>query len=162
MPEPVRAFLSYAHEDHLWRDHVLDHIGWLRHSGQLHAFDDRQIKPGEQWDPRIRRELDAADIVIVLISPKFVGSRFCSIEELVRAVDRQRQGAADLVAVYCDWVDLEALPLAAHQVLPQDEQNDLKPLIAWPQPSLPLSRVAAAVRRMVEARRSVADASRPR
>jgi hypothetical protein len=29
---PVRAFLSYAHEDHAWRDRVLDHIGWLRHA----------------------------------------------------------------------------------------------------------------------------------
>jgi hypothetical protein len=155
---PVRAFLSYAHEDHAWRDAVLDHLGWLRHSGQLQAFDDRQIKPGERWDPRIRRELEAAHLVLALISPKFVGSRFCSAEELVRAVERQRQGTADLVAVYCDWVDLEALPLAGHQVLPQDEANDLKPLSAWPNPNLPLARVAAAVRRVVEARRPPAPA----
>jgi hypothetical protein len=73
---------------------VLDHLGWLRHSGQLHAFDDRQIKPGEQWDPRIRRELEAAHVIMVLLSPRFVGSRFCTIEELVRAVERQRQGTA--------------------------------------------------------------------
>jgi tetratricopeptide (TPR) repeat protein len=153
---PVRAFLSYAHEDHAWRDRVLDHIGWLRHSGQLHTFDDRQIKSGERWNPRIKRELEAAHLVLVLLSPRFVGSRFCSVEELVRAVERQRQGTADLVAVYCDWVDLEALPLAAHQVLPQDEANDLKPLSEWPNPNLPLSRVAAAVRQMVAARRAPA------
>jgi TIR domain len=156
---PVRAFLSYAHEDHAWRDRVLNQLGWLRHSGQLQAFDDRQIKTGERWDPRIRAELDAAAIIIVLISEHFVGSRFCTIEELVRAVDRQRGGTADLIAIYCDWVDLEALPLAAHQVLPQDEKNDLQPLSAWgeKEASLPLSRIAAAVRRMVEARRPQAS-----
>ena len=38
-PGPVRAFLSYAHEDHVWRDSVLNQLGWLRHSGQLQAFD---------------------------------------------------------------------------------------------------------------------------
>ena len=27
---PVRAFLSYAHEDHAWRDRVLEQLGWLR------------------------------------------------------------------------------------------------------------------------------------
>ena len=89
---PVRAFLSYAHEDHAWRDRVLKQLGWLVNSGQLQAFDDRQIKPGEQWDPRIRAELEAASIIIVLISEHFVGSRFCTIEELVRAVERQRSG----------------------------------------------------------------------
>jgi TIR domain len=91
---PVRAFLSYAHEDHAWRDAVLDHLGWLRHSGQLQAFDDRRIKPGERWDPRIRREFEAAHVIMVLLSPRFVGSRFCTIEELVRAVERQRQGTS--------------------------------------------------------------------
>ena len=41
-------------------------------------------------------------------------------------------------------------------MLPQDEKNDLKPLIAWGQKkaSLPLSKIAAAVRGMVEARRT--------
>ena len=152
---PVRAFLSYAHEDHAWRDRVLKQLGWLVNSGQLQAFDDRQIKPGEQWDPRIRAELEAASIIIVLISEHFVGSKYCTIEELVRAVERQRSGTADFIAIYCDWVDLGALPVAAHQVVPQDEKNDLKPLAAWGEKkaSLPLSRIAAAVRGMVEARR---------
>ena len=47
---PIRAFLSYAHEDHGWRDRVLMHLGWLRNSGRLEHFDDRQLKPGESWD----------------------------------------------------------------------------------------------------------------
>ena len=66
---PIRAFLSYAHEDHGWRDRVLMHLGWLRNSGRLEHFDDRQLKPGESWDGRIQGELDEADIVIVLIFP---------------------------------------------------------------------------------------------
>jgi hypothetical protein len=103
---PVRAFLSYAHEDHRWRDRVLKHIGWLAHTGQLVAFDDRQLRAGEQWDERIKRELDAADLVVVLISPDFVGSRFCSVEELLRAVERQEAGRADLVPIVCDFVNL--------------------------------------------------------
>jgi hypothetical protein len=119
----------------------------------LDAFDDRRIRPGERWDPRIRREPEAAHLVLALVSPRFVGSRCCSVEELVRAVERQRRGTADLVAVYRDWVDLGALPLAAHRVLPQDEANDLKPIPVWANPSLPLSRVAAAVRRLLRARR---------
>lgn len=61
-PGPVRAFLSYAHEDHVWRDRVLKQLGWLSHSGQLDTFDDRAL-----WDQRIGRELERADIVIALM-----------------------------------------------------------------------------------------------
>lgn len=150
---PVRAFLSYAHEDHAWRDAVLKHIGWLSHTHQLDAFDDRALKPGELWDARIGRELERADIVIALISPDFVFSRYCSVDELLRAIERQRDGSADLVPIVCDHVDLGALPLAAHQCLPQDERNDLKPLVDWPNPNLPLARCAAKIRGLVEARR---------
>src|SRR4051812_8983310 len=117
MPEPVRAFLSYAHEDHLWRDLVLKHIGWLRHSGQLQMFDDRAIKPGELWDRRIRDELDCATLVIVLISPDFVASRYCTVEELLRAIGRQKAGQADLVPIVCDHVHLGGLPVSPHQCL---------------------------------------------
>ena len=45
---PVRVFISYAHEDRAWCERLLDHLGWLRHSGQLAILDDRQIKPGEK------------------------------------------------------------------------------------------------------------------
>ena len=64
---PVRAFLSYAHEDHAWRAAVLKHIGWLSHTHQLDTFDDRELKPGELWDEWIGKELERADIVIALM-----------------------------------------------------------------------------------------------
>src|SRR3954454_6480450 len=60
---PVRVFISYAHEDRAWCERLLDHLGWLRHGGQLAVFDDRQIKPGERWDDRIRAELAGGKLV---------------------------------------------------------------------------------------------------
>ena len=89
---PIRAFLSYAHEDHGWRDRVLMHLGWLRNSGRLEHFDDRQLKPGESWDAAIQGELAEADIVIVLISPDFVGSAYCGLKELLVAARPRRSG----------------------------------------------------------------------
>ncbi len=128
-PGPARAFLSYAHEDHKWRDRLLKQLGWLIASEQLDAFHDRKLEPGQQWDGRIRDELQAAQIVIVLMSPDFLGSRYCLLAELVPAIDRHGKGLADLVPVVCDAVDLAGTPLAPLQCLPQDpETNDLKPL----------------------------------
>ena len=88
----VRVFLSYAHEDAAWRDAVLNHLGWLRHTDRLRVFDDREIKPGGRWNDAIKAELEAAAIVVLLISPHFTGSRYCTVEELTRAVERAGRG----------------------------------------------------------------------
>ena len=146
---PIRAFLSYAHEDHGWRDRLLQHIGWLRNSGRLEHFDDRQIKPGEAWDPRIQDELRGADIVILLISPSFVGSAYCTLNELTAAAERDRRGEARLVPILCEHVHLGGLPIGRLQCLPQDERNDLKPLTAWSNPNEPLAKIAEHIGRIV-------------
>ena len=104
MAAPVRAFLSYAHEDHAWRDVVLEHLGWLRQRGRLDLFDDRQIEPGTQWDPRIKAALEAADIIVLLLSPHFLNSRYCLVDELVRALERQVEGTVELFPIVCDHV----------------------------------------------------------
>ena len=118
---PVRVFISYAHEDRAWCDQLLNHLGWLRQSGQLAAFDDQQIKAGEVWDARIRGELDQADIVVPLISPSFLGSRYCTVVELLGALGSR----ARVIPVVLDHVDFAALPLSELQALPKDEQQDL-------------------------------------
>ena len=142
---PVNVFISYAHEDRAWCERLLDQLGWLRHSGQLAVFDDQQIKPGEQWDDRIRGELAGAAIVVPLISPSFVGSRYCSLDELVGALQTGKR----LVPVLVDHVDLEALPITAIQCLPKDERQDLRPLVEWPNPNRALAAVAAMIRKTV-------------
>ena len=130
---------------------MLKNIGWLEHSGQVAAFHDRGLRPGERWGDRIKGELAASELIIALVSPHFVGSRYCCMDELQPAIERQGAGVADLMPIVCDHVDLG--PLAAHQCLPQDENNDVKPLCDWPNPNLPLARCAAKVRALVEARR---------
>lgn len=142
---PVSVFISYAHEDRSWCERLLDHLGWLRHSGELAVFDDQQIKPGEQWDDRIRSELAKAQIVVPLVSPSFIGSRYCAMDELLAAL----QGGKRLVPVLLQHVDLKALPITAIQCLPKDERQDLKPLAAWHNPDQALAAVAAAIREAV-------------
>src|SRR3954471_5232399 len=155
---PVRVFISYAHEDRAWCERLLDHLGWLRHGGQLVVFDDQQIKPGERWDDRIRAELAGAAIVAPLISPSFVGSRYCAMDELLAAL----QGGKWLVPVLVEQVDLQALPITALQCLPKDERQNLIPLAAWPNPHPALAAIAAAVREAVaEFETPVAPAAAP-
>ena len=80
--------------------------------------------------------------MVPLISPSFVGSRYCSLDELLAAL----QGGKRLVPVLVDHVDLEALPVTAIQCLPKDERQDLKPLVDWPNPIRRLAAIAAVIR----------------
>src|SRR3954447_21074929 len=107
---PVRVFISYAHEDRAWCERLLDHLGGLRHSGQLAVFDDQEIKAGEHWDDRIRGELAEASIVVPLISPSFIGSRYCSLDELLAAL----QAGKRLGPVALDPGAPAAPPVPAH------------------------------------------------
>jgi TIR domain len=164
---PVRAFLSYAHEDHVWRDAVLAHLGWLRHRGRLDLFDDRQIEPGTRWDPRIKGALEAADIIVLLLSPYFLNSRYCLVDELARAIERQEEGSAELFPIVCDHVTLHGSPIAQHQCLPQGDDNDLRPLADWPNFNRPLAAIAERISAVVDrierdpTRASTATASPP-
>src|SRR5919206_3156811 len=141
----VRVFLSYAHEDREWCERLLNQLGWLRQTGQLAVFDDQQIRAGEGWDARIKGELEGADIVVPLVSPAFLGSRYCTVVELLGAL----RGRARVIPVVLDYVDFAALPLSELQALPKDERQELKPLVDWDNPNRPLAAVAKAIREAV-------------
>ncbi len=139
---PVRAFLSYAHEDHAWRDALLGHLGWLVHSGQLAAFHDRADQAGgtvERAHPsragcgrnRHRPDLAALRRLALLLR----GRAAC------RAMDRQEQGCVDLVPILCDHVDLRhAAGRAPVPAAGRDERSEAadaigarrKASLSWP------------------------------
>ena len=92
---PVRAFLSYAHEDHAWRDALLGHLGWLIDSGQLTVFRDPQIEPGRAMERASSEPSStAAEIVFVLTSEHFFASPLLHPSaSSCRALARQDSGA---------------------------------------------------------------------
>jgi hypothetical protein len=124
-PRPARVFVSYAHEDRSWCEKLLAHLGPLTSSGRIHVFDDSGIEPGE-WERQLRAELDGADVIVFIVTADFGNSPFCTGTELARGIERfQRDGihVLPILAEHCDW---QALPIARFQILPQDEQRNLK------------------------------------
>ena len=81
-PPPTRQgriFIAYAHEDHIWRESLWKHLGFLRHHHQVGVFTDKQIKPGDHWNEEIHRALLAADIFVPLLSGHFASSSYCNL-----------------------------------------------------------------------------------
>jgi hypothetical protein len=88
----VNLFLSCTDEDGDFLEELLQHLSSLVREGRITCCYRRQVRAGKEWKEQVKRELDAAEIILLLVSPSFVASDYCYGEEAVRAMIRQRSG----------------------------------------------------------------------
>lgn len=126
---------------------VRTHLAMLRRRGLITEWVDRDIEAGDEWREEIARELEAADLVLLLVSADFLDSDFCYEEEMTRALQRSANGAARVIAVLLRPVDgWEDSPFAHLQVTP----GDARPVSTWEDRDEALADVASRIRRVVE------------
>jgi type III secretion system-like peptide-binding chaperone/TIR domain-containing protein len=125
------------------------HLALLRRRGLITEWYDRDIDAGERWRDEILRELEAADLILLLVSADFLASDFCYEEETLRAIERADRGEAKVIAVMLRPVDgWETTQFAQLQVVPRDA----RPITTWANADEAWSNVAAEVRAAVEKR----------
>ncbi len=142
----VRVFVSYAHEDDHLRIELRKHLAPLENQGLIELWDDRQIFPGQRWEPRIDERIESADLILLMVSADFLASSFCYKWEAQRALARQAAGEATVIPIIvrdCDW---EATPIADLQLLPREG----KAVESWERPAEAWKDVARGLRRVVE------------
>jgi len=143
--QPIRVFCSYAREDAEMRDKVGKHLGFLKREGKIEYWYDGKIKAGEEWRGEIDKQLDSADIILLLISADFVDSDFCYSVEMKRAMERHAAHEAAVIPILlhpCDW---QSAPFGKLNALPGGEAISL-----WQNPEQALHEVAKGVRIVVE------------
>lgn len=116
----ARVFISYSHKDEGLRDELEVQLSMLKRQGLIDTWHDRRMLAGDQLDWTISKELDEADIVLLLVSPDFLASDYCYKIEKARALKRHQQGTARLISVIlrpCDWTHTD---LAQYLVTPTD------------------------------------------
>jgi hypothetical protein len=121
-------FLSYSHADEDLRDQLEKHLSGLKRQSVISSWHDRRIMSGEDVDETIDRHLDAAEVVLLLISPDFIASNYCYEREMKRALERHDQREARVIPVIlrpCDWHDL---PFGKLMATPKDGQA----ITTWP------------------------------
>ncbi len=117
-PDAIKIFISYAHEDEDLQQKLRKHLDILG----LDVWVDREIRPGTEWNADIDRELEAADIILLLLSVDFLSSDFVRKIEIPRALERHELGVSRVVPVLLRTVSWDHLPLAALQAIPSDER----------------------------------------
>ena len=111
-------FFSYSHKDELMRNELETHLSLLRRQGRIQTWHDRRITAGSRIDDTIARELEGAEVILLLVSANFLASNYCYEREMDRALERHREGSAVVIPVIlhpCDWHsapfgDLRATP----------------------------------------------------
>lgn len=118
MPKKLNIFLSYAHEDEAMKIQLDRNLIMLKRSDKINVWQDRQIMAGQEWDDSIAKELESADIILLLISVDFNNSQYIWDKELKIAMERHEKNEARVIPVIlrtCDWGDM---PYAKLQALP--------------------------------------------
>lgn len=142
----AKLFFSYSHRDEEMRNELETHLSPLKRQGIIEAWHDRRIGAGKEFGHEISEHLENADIILLLISPYFIGSDYCYDIEMQRAMERHKAGDARVIPVIlhpCDWQTLLFGKLLA-------TPNDGKPISKFPNMHEGFLEVVQAVRKAAE------------
>ena len=143
---PITLFYSYARKDESLRDELDKHLSQLRKGGLIAPWHDRNINAGTEWAEQINSYLDAAHIILLLISSDFLASDYCYSNEMKHALARHKEGKARVIPILLRPVIWEDAPFSYLQVLPQDA----KPVTTWPNQDLAFVNIALQIRKVVK------------
>ncbi len=142
----IPLFYSYSHANERYRKQLETHLSTLKREGLISEWHDRAITPGSEWNKEIRRQLETARTILLLVSADFIHSEFCSSVELKRAMERHESGDARVIPIIvkpCDW---HSAPFGKLQALPKDG----KAITTWKNKDGAYLDIVNGIRRVIE------------
>lgn len=142
----LSVFISYSHADESLKAELVKHLVPLQRLNLIDAWNDQKITPGDDWAKSISKTLEAADIVLLLVSIDFINSNYCYDIELEKALELHQQQKSVVVPVIlrsCLW---QRTPFAKLQALPKDG----KAIKSFPDIDDALTGVADGIRLLAE------------
>jgi TIR domain len=142
----VEVFYSYAHEDEELRDGLEKQLSNMKRQGLITNWHDRVITGGSCWAEEIDAHLDAAMIILLLISPDFMNSDYCYGVELKRAMEGHQAGEISVVPIILRPTDWQNAPFAKLQAYPTNG----RPVTSWRKRDDAFLNIAQELRKLVE------------
>jgi len=148
-PRPLRVFCSYAHDDNEYRMQLSAHLSSLRNENLIEPWTDRDISAGTEWESAIHENLEAADIILLLVSSSFTNSEYVNSDELRRALQLQEDNKARVVPIIVRPVDWTNQCFGKLQATPLDGKR-VRPVTKWKNRDEAWATVAGALRVVVQ------------
>lgn len=129
----IAIFCCYARKDKDLLDELKTHLSPLQRQNMIHVWHDGDISAGTEWDQEIKKHLNNAEIILLLISSDFIASEYCYSTEMKHALERHKRREARVIPVILRPVGgWEEVPpgdtqLGQLQALPKDA----KPVTSW-------------------------------
>src|SRR5438552_3793552 len=141
----VKIFFCYAHEDEPLLSKLKAHLRPLQYQGLVDMWHDREISAGTEWEQEIKEQLNAAQIILLLISPAFMNSDYCYSVEMKKAIERHQRREAVVIPVILRRVYWQGV-LGNLQALP----TDARPVKSWPDQDEAFYSVIEGILKVVE------------
>lgn len=120
----TKVFVSYSHQDDIWKDRLLRHMALLEFWGLLHVWVDTRIVIGEDWKRKIQEAMEDSQVALLLVSANFLTSKFIQSEELPRLFQLHSERGLQILPIMirpCAW-----------KLVPWLAQRQVRPLSGWP------------------------------
>ncbi len=143
---PLDVFISYAPADAPLREDLAKHAAILERQSLVRTWYDGKIVAGQDWAATITARLEAAQVILLLVSSDFIASSFCYGFEMKRALERDARGEAVVIPILLRPCDLEGAPFMRLGALPSDR----KPVMNWSAPDDAWTDVVQGIRHAVE------------
>src|SRR5947199_8125085 len=96
---PPSVFVSYAREDESYKNDLVKQLKVLEGQGVISSWHDGLLVAGEQWNETIVKQINAARVILLLISPDFMNSQYIHNVEMKRASERHKAGEVTVIPV---------------------------------------------------------------
>ena len=118
----IKIFYCYAQEDDALREELARHLSPFRRLRYITAWYNRHIQAGTDWEKESRTHLDAANIILLLLSADFFASDYHYAVEVERAIRRHKAGTAHVIPILLRPVDWKETPIGELRALPANER----------------------------------------
>jgi serine/threonine protein phosphatase PrpC/predicted negative regulator of RcsB-dependent stress response len=123
----IEIFCCYARKDQPLMQNLKTHLMPLQRQRLVTLWSDTDINAGENWEEEIKKHLNTAHMILLLVSPDFIASDYCYSTEMARAMTRHTKQEARVVPIILRPTHWKGTPFAVIQALPQDA----KPITKW-------------------------------
>ena len=120
----VKIFCCYAHEDEPLLNKLKAQLRPLQRQGLIDMWHDRDINAGTEWEREISKQINEAQIILLLVSPDFMNSDYCFSVEMQRAIERHEREETCVIPVILRPIywqgtlgKLQALPTNAKPII---------------------------------------------
>jgi len=115
---PIKIFIAYSRLDGKILKKLRKHLKPFHRNRTIQIWYDGEILPSSEWEQKIKTQLHAANIILLLVSANSFDSEYFYNQEMQAALKRHEEKTAVVIPIilnYCFWQitelgNLQALP----------------------------------------------------